>query len=99
MESDPSPIVPLEVVWVFNGTGAHFPSGVFSDLTLAEAWIAKHRVSGTLTLYYVDEGAYDWAIRNGFFVPRKPEHTYPSFIGRFTGGQQHHHYENGEREA
>jgi hypothetical protein len=99
MESDTPNIAPLEIVWVFSGAGSHFASGVFSDLAIAEAWIAKHRVSGTLTLHHVDEGAYDWSIRNGFFVPRNPEHTHPNFIGRFTGGQQHHHYENGEREA
>jgi hypothetical protein len=99
MENGPSQIVPAEVVWVFNGAGGQFPSGVFGDLAKAEAWIAEHRLSGTLTLYQVNEGAYDWSIRNGLFTPRKPEHIAADFIGRFAGGQQHHHYENGQRDT
>ncbi len=63
----------------------------------AEDWIAKHALSGTLTLYPVDEGAYDWSIRNGFFTPRKPHHSQSEFIGACTGGQRHHHYEKGQR--
>jgi hypothetical protein len=81
-------------VWVFNGVGGKFPAGVFSNLERAEAWIAKHRLSGTATLYTVDVGAYDWSIENGWFEPKKPHHLEPDFIGRFAGGQQHHHYED-----
>jgi hypothetical protein len=89
----------LPEVWVFNGVGGQFPAGVFSDLGKAEAWIAKHHLSGTATLYQVDCGAYDWFVANGFFTPKKPHHSTPEFIGRFAGGQQHHHYENGQRQA
>jgi len=79
--------------------GAQFPAGIFTDLGIAESWIARHKLSGTLTLYRVDEGAYDWSIRNDFFKPYKPNHFQPEFIGRFSGGQQHHHYESGQRKT
>ncbi len=97
--ADEPVLMGLSAVWVFNGTGGQFPSGVFSDLNKAEAWIAKHRLSGTATLYHLDVGAYDWSIENGFFKPKKPHHSEPDFIARFAGGQQHHHYENGQRQA
>jgi hypothetical protein len=92
-----TPTQPLEEVWVFNGSGSQFPSGVFTTTEKAEAWIQKHSLSGTLTLYHVDEGAYDWSIRNALFTPGKPHHSQPDFIGRFAGGQQHIHYEDGKR--
>src|SRR5215470_16016206 len=87
-------------VWVFNGnTQNHkfaFPSGVFSTQANAEKWIAKHGLSGTLTMYRVDTGAYDWAIESGSFRPSKPHHTTPEFIGQFGGGDVHSHYEGGK---
>jgi hypothetical protein len=48
--------------WVFNGGGGRFPSGVFSTREKAEAWINQHGLSGVLTKYPLDEGAWDWAI-------------------------------------
>src|SRR5579863_5951730 len=88
---------PLQEVWVFNGIKSQFPSGVFTTTEKAEEWIHKHGLSGTLTLYHVDEGAYDWSIRNALFTPHKTHHFQPDFIGRFAGGQQHFHYEDGKR--
>ena len=84
---------------MFNGVGGSSLTGVFSDLVKAETWIAKHHVSDTAMLYQVDWGAYDWSVANGFFTPKKPHYSTPEFIGRFGGGQQHHHYENGQRQA
>jgi hypothetical protein len=75
-----------------------FPSGVFSSRELAEAWIQKHRLSGTLTQYPVDCGMYEHATEHNRFSPKKPEHTTSEFIGRFAGGGiDHFHYENGHR--
>jgi hypothetical protein len=98
MAAEESDTKPREV-WVFNGVGGQFPAGVFSDLGKAEAWIAKHRLSGTATLYPLDNGAYDSSIESGSFKPKKPHQFEPEFIGRFAGGQQHHHYEDGQRQA
>jgi hypothetical protein len=47
-------------------------------------------------MYRLDVGAYDWATRHGLFTPKKPEHSRAEFIGRFSGGDVHCHYENGE---
>jgi hypothetical protein len=83
-------------VWVFNGSRGSFPSGVFSTRERAEAWIATHRLTGLLTMYRLDVGAWDWAMQNGRFTPKKPEHTTAQFIGRFAGGDVHVHYEDGQ---
>ena len=85
-----------KVLWVFNGAGGRFPAGVFTAKELAERWIATHRLSGTLTAYPLDVGAYDWAVEAGLFTPKRDEHSSPEFIGTFTSAsQEHFHYENG----
>ena len=84
-------------VWVFNGSGGSFPSGVFSGREKAEDWIRLHKLSGTLTEYPLDMGVYDWAIENGFFTPRKDHQLKADFIGTFSSAsQKHDHYVNGE---
>jgi hypothetical protein len=89
----------VPTVWVFNGARSHFPSGVFSRLETAEAWIRQHQLTGTLTRYPVDLGAYDWALGQKYFTPSKPEQTSPEFIGKFSAAnQEHYHYENGAKE-
>ncbi|RYD72922.1 MAG: hypothetical protein EOP84_22365 [Verrucomicrobiaceae bacterium] len=85
-------------IWVFNGERSCFPSGLFLELNVAEAWISSHGLTGVLTRYPYDVGAYDHAVENGFFEPKKDEHRTPAFIGRFSsGGFEHHHYENEKR--
>jgi hypothetical protein len=91
-------------VWVFTGyrqssadTAQRFPGGVFSSLENAEAWIRQHSLSGIVTLYRLDVGAYDWAVANGYFKPSKPHHRSSEFIGQFAGGDVHYHYESGAR--
>jgi hypothetical protein len=70
---------------------------VFSTQELAEAWISKNSLSGVLTLYRVDVAAYDFATTCGLFKPSKPHHYSSEFIGRFSGGDIHFHYETGVR--
>jgi len=81
------------------GFGYHptFPGGVFSSLDVAEQWIKRHALSGTVTLYRVDVAAYDWAIASGHFKPSKPRHETSEFIGQFSGGDVHYHYEAGAK--
>ncbi len=87
-----------EGIWVFCGEKSQFPSGVFNDLSLAQAWIASNSLSGTLTQYPVNEGVYDWAIRNEYFRPSSPQQLAPAFIGRFSSAAlEHHHYQDGHR--
>lgn len=87
-------------VWLFNGEGAHFASGVFSELSLAEDWISKHSLTGILTEYPVDEGVFDWAIEHNLFKPKPDKRLDAVFIGRFTSGaQEHFHYVAGRRNS
>jgi hypothetical protein len=87
---------PAQFVWVFNG-GGDFPAAVFSTREGAEAWIAKHALSGVLTKYPVDEGMWDWAIREGHWRPKREDQKAPEFVQRFACGQEHYHYERGVR--
>jgi hypothetical protein len=88
------------IVWVFSGAKKHFPGGIFTSRPNAESWIAKNRLTGTLTLYPVDVGAYEWAIEKGIFRPKKPHESDPEFIGGFSSaGMEHYHYEDGERQT
>lgn len=87
----------IETVWVFVGVNGSFPSAVFSSRENAEAWIAAHALSGTLTRYTVDQCVYDWAIAQGFFVPKGDRHKTAAFIQNFSSAhQEHYHYEDGE---
>ncbi len=94
-------VLPEQHVWVFNG-GRRFPGGVFTTVDLAEAWISRHRLTGVLTAYPLDEGCFDWAVRQGVTnlkaekLPAKSQD--PSFIGGFsTASQEHFHYADGKR--
>ncbi len=79
-------------VWVFNGSGS-FPGGVFTTRDLAEAWIRKYGLKGTLTAYPLDVGVYDWVIEKSYFTPKHAYQTAPEFIGQFSSAcQQHYHY-------
>lgn len=87
-------------VWVFNGARSTFPSGVFKSKALAEEWIQKHSLTGTLTHYPLDVGMYEFAIETNRFSPKKPHHTTSEFIGQFSGGGlDHFHYEGGNAGA
>lgn len=88
-------------IWVFNGC-RQFPGGLFTTVEKAEAWIARHGLSGVLTKYPVDEGCFDWAVRTDRHslsekkLAEKREDK--EFIGGFSSaGQEHIHYEAGKR--
>jgi hypothetical protein len=86
----------IPTVWVFNGARSNFPSAVFSQKDLAEDWIRKYLLTGTLTRYPVDLSAYDWAISRGFFTASKDEQREATFIQKFSSAsQEHYHYEDG----
>jgi hypothetical protein len=92
----------MDWIYVFNGStdpprpSLAFPGGVFSSREKAETWIAKHRLSGILTAYPLDQGAYDWNIENGFFTPKRNDQKTPEFIGRYSSAYTGHwHYEHG----
>ena len=83
-------------IWVFNGDNAKLPSGVFSDLQKAEEWIKKNNLAGILTRYPIDIGAYDWAIKKGYFKTKgDPSKMTSQFIQGFTSASlEHNHYEH-----
>jgi hypothetical protein len=83
-------------VWVFIGENSKMPVGCFNSLDEAIKTISNQELSGLLTQYPINELAYDWAIRNQFFQPKKPEQKTANFIGKFTSASQvHFHFENG----
>jgi hypothetical protein len=89
----------IPTVWVFNGARSNFPSAVFTTRELAEAWISKNKVTGTLTRYPLDQGAFEWALERGYFVPKRDDQRTSEFIGRFSAGsQEHYHYEEGRND-
>jgi hypothetical protein len=84
-------------VWVFHGAGGRFTSGVFYSQSQAEEFINRYRLTGILTKYPVGISAYDWAIQEKAFQPKKPEHYEAGFIQRFTtASQEHYHYDPDE---
>ena len=83
-------------IWVFNDPDSKFPGGVFADKEIAVKWIMVHKLTGVLTLYPVNEGVYDWAIKEGIFRVSKEKEKTPGFIGGFsTAAQEHYHYADG----
>lgn len=89
-----------ETVWVFTGEGGKYPGGVFLSKDEAAAWIARHGLTGLLTEYPLNVGAWDWAVENGFFKPKRPEQSSSAFIGSFvTARLRHAHFENGSQTA
>ena len=83
-------------IWVFIGEGSKLAVGCFDSFDEAIKVISKYELSGLLTQYPINELAYDWAVRNQFFSPKKPEQKTAAFIGRFTSASQaHFHFENG----
>jgi hypothetical protein len=87
-----TPPVRAVSLWMFNGVRSRVPSGVFSTLKRAERWIHEHELPGTLTEMYLDDPAYDRAVRRGRYVPkRQSEHT-PLLKQRFSSPDMHYHY-------
>lgn len=83
-------------VWVFNGADARFPAGVFTTRELAEAWISKERLSGTLTWYPLDVSVLEWVVAHGHWKPTKAHHGTPAFKQAFSSAcTRHEHYEDG----
>jgi hypothetical protein len=63
---------------------------------MAEDWIAQYSLTGVLTEYPLNVGAYDWAIKMNFFVVKNEAQAQPEFIQKFTtASQEHYHYEDG----
>lgn len=82
-------------VWIFNGNHNHFPSAVFTERHLAEEWIKRNGLQGTLTAYPLDVSVYEYAIQEDWFTPKKDDHKTPEFIANFSSAaQEHYHFES-----
>jgi len=89
----------MNFVWIFNHHTANFPSAVFSCEKTAREWIEHNNCIGTLTQYPVDISAYDFAVQNGYFEPKKEHHSDKDFIARFTNANnKHFHFGMDEKE-
>ena len=87
----------MNEVWVFNGEGGTFPSGIFASKEAAEAWIKANKLSGCLTKYPVGVSVYDWALAEGYWTPTQEHQREPQFIQRFNSAHlEHYHYDAGE---
>jgi hypothetical protein len=87
----------MNTIWVFNGSRAQFPSGVFTQREIAEQWIHENRLNGTLTAYPLDIGTFDWAVSKGYFTPKRDDQRSSEFIQRFSSAsQEHYHYEHSD---
>lgn len=88
----------FEYIWIFMGARGWTPAGVFSDYDKAVAWIAEHRLSGYLGKFPVDISVFDWAVQNGFYVPKEARDKDSTAIARFgTAALKHEHYYDGHR--
>ena len=87
----------MNEVWVFNGEGGTFPSGIFASKEAAEAWIKANKLSGCLTKYPVGVSVYDWALAEGYWAPMQEHQRESQFIQRFNSAHlEHYHYEASE---
>ena len=86
-------------VWVFSCASGRFPGGIFSEILLAEKWIADNGLSGVLTRYPLDVGSFDWAKSKELVNSKFIEAITPEKVGSFSSASfEHHHYETGVRE-
>src|SRR6266542_1046609 len=82
-------------MWLFKGPArrSSFSSAVFLDLPLAEEWIQRNVLSGTLIRYPVNVSTYEWATALGHFTPRGDYDRSSAFIESFSSTKQdHRHY-------
>jgi hypothetical protein len=82
-----------ESVWLFFG-GSQV-GGAFSAIERAEAWIAEHKLTGVLTRYPVDMGAWDYARASGTSIPDAGPETIANYA---SARQEHYHYRHGLRD-
>ena len=87
-----------KTVWVFNGERSRRPAGIFTTREAAESWIRERGLSGTLSEFPLDVGAYDHAVGEGLFTPKKPHEFSAEFIADFSPRLFHDHWRDGATE-
>ncbi len=91
----------MDEVWIFHASKSDYASGAFTTYELAASWIKENSLTGLLTSYPLDEGAFDWAMRNNVVGVRdsvlERGRKDPMWIGRyFPAARDSHHFIDGE---
>jgi hypothetical protein len=81
----------MNTVYVFNGINSGLPAAIFTSKKKAIEWANRTGVSGTLTEMPLDISAYEHAIQNNLFEPKKEKEREPRFIATFTSRLWHDH--------
>ena len=82
----------MNTVYVFTGINAGLAAAVFTSKEKAIEWVNQTGVSGTLTEMPLDISAYEHAIQNNLFEPKKEVQREPRFIATFTSRLWHDHF-------
>lgn len=91
-------MVEQQAVFVFHGTGSQFGNAVFSSVEQAAAWIARHKLTGLLTAYDLDEPAYDRLKREDRLPRFRRSSEESEIVQRFCDGSRHWRFFLGLRE-
>ena len=86
-------------IYAFHGTGSRYANAVFSSVTVATQWITRHKLTGLLTAYYVDDPGYDRKKRAGNLPKFKQGNDESSIIQWYVDGGEHVHYFLGIQEG
>jgi len=81
-------------VYLFHGAGSTFTNAVFSSRPAAAAWIARHKLTGILTAYTIDDPDFDRHQRESKLPlkVRNEPNISADFIQRYAAGNEHTHY-------
>ena len=90
------------LLWIFYSSGARLAGGAFEDIAMADYWIAKHKLTGVLMAYPIDEGCFDWELRRTMIGSQseklRAKMCDPAFVGGFVStAQARIEFENGKR--
>ena len=96
-------MIPNNNIWVFIGENGRFPSAAFTQISDAEAWVSKNKLTGMLSAMPLNQGLFEWAVENDAFSMKpeklKEKSNDPNFIATCTTASlDHYHYENGIKE-
>jgi hypothetical protein len=88
-------------IWVFTPYGRYFPAGIWTTRDAAEKWISEVSADGMLSVYILDESAYESNVRFGHLRLDlgKLDRRSAECKRTFTTAVDHFHYEQGRIEG
>jgi hypothetical protein len=88
-------------LWVFTPNGRCFPAGIWTSREAADKWISEVGADGVLSVYILNESAYESNVR--FEHLRldlgKLDRRSAEYKRTFTTAVDHFHYEGGRAEG